>query len=73
MRPHPLIAGRRRFGVRRALPLMVAAAVLTSLGMGGWKVRDVRRENRRLAEEARTCRTEQAAFLSVLEAVAQER
>lgn len=58
---------------RVALPLTVAAAVLLSLGVGGWKVRDVRRENHRLALEAQTCRTEQAAFLSVLEAVARSR
>lgn len=49
--------------------MAVAAAVLLSLGVGGWKVRDVRRENHRLALEAQTCRTEQAAFLSVLKAV----
>lgn len=57
----------------RRLPLsslLAAAMVAASLGIGGWKVMEVRRENARLALQARTCMARNEAFMSMLRTAA---
>lgn len=49
--------------------LLAAALVAASLGVGGWKVVEVRRENARLAFQARTCMAKNEAFLAMIRAV----
>lgn len=46
--------------------LLAAALVAASIGIGTWKVVEVRRENDRLAFQARTCMARNEAFLTVL-------
>lgn len=48
--------------------LLAAALVAASVGVGGWKVYDVRQENARLAAEVRACRAQSEAFLSMIRA-----
>jgi len=48
--------------------LLAAALVAASLGIGGWKVYQVRQENARLAVEARACRAQNEAFLAMIRA-----
>ena len=56
------------------LPSVLAAAlVAASLGVGGWKVGEVRRENVRLAFQARTCMARNEAFLAMLRTAAEGR
>lgn len=60
----------------RRLPLsslLAAAMVAASLGIGGWKVMEVRRENARLALQARTCMARNEAFMSMLRTAAGRR
>ena len=60
----------------RHLPLsslLAAAMVAASLGIGGWKVMEVRRENARLALQARTCMARNEAFMSMLRSAAGRR
>lgn len=57
-----------------SLPSVLAAAlVAASLGVGGWKVVEVRRENVRLALQARTCMARNEAFLALLRTAAESR
>ena len=57
-----------------ALPSVLAAAlVAASLGVGGWKVVEVRRENAKLALQARTCMARNEAFLAMLRTAAESR
>jgi hypothetical protein len=59
---------------RPPLPSVLAAAlVAASLGIGGWKVAEVRRENVRLALQARTCMARNEAFLAMLRTAAEGR
>ena len=51
-----------------ASSLLAAALVAASLGVGGWKVVEVRRENARLALQARTCMAKNEAFLAMIRA-----
>jgi nucleoside-triphosphatase THEP1 len=51
-----------------ASSLLAAALVAASLGVGGWKVVEVRRENARLAFQARTCMAKNEAFLAMIRA-----
>ena len=53
--------------------LLAAAMVAASLGIGGWKVTEVRRENARLALQARTCMAKNEAFMSMLRTAAGRR
>lgn len=53
--------------------VLTAALVAASLGVGGWKVVDVRRENVRLAFQARTCMARNEAFLAMLRTAAEGR
>jgi hypothetical protein len=46
--------------------VLAAALIAASLGIGAWKVVEVRRENDRLALQAKTCMARNEAFLSVL-------
>ena len=60
----------------RRLPLLswlAATLVAASLGIGGWKVIEVRRENARLALQARTCMARNEAFMSMLRTAAGRR
>jgi hypothetical protein len=43
------------------------------MGVGGWKVVEVRRENVRLAFQARTCMARNEAFLAMLRTAAEGR
>ncbi len=54
--------------IGRAFPssLLAATLVAASLGVGTWKVVAVRRENDRLALQAKTCMARNEAFLSAL-------
>ena len=53
--------------------VLTAALVAASLGVGGWKVVEVRRENVRLALQARTCMARNEAFLAMLRTAAEGR
>lgn len=53
--------------------VLAAALVAASLGVGGWKVVEVRRENVRLALQARTCMARNEAFLAMLRTAAEGR
>ena len=60
----------------RRLPmssLLAAVMVAASLGIGGWKVVEVRRENSRLAIQARTCMARNEAFMWMLRTAADRR
>jgi hypothetical protein len=46
--------------------LLAATLIAASVGIGTWKVVEVRRENGRLALQAKTCMARNEAFLSVL-------
>lgn len=46
--------------------LLAAALIAASLGIGTWKVVEVRRENDRLALQAKTCMARNEAFLTAL-------
>jgi hypothetical protein len=46
--------------------LLAAALIAASLGVGTWKVVEVRRENERLAFQAKTCMARNEAFLTAL-------
>lgn len=46
--------------------LLAAALIAASLGVGTWKVVEVRRENDRLALQAKTCMARNEAFLTAL-------
>jgi len=48
--------------------LLAAALVAASVGIGGWKVVEVRRENAALALQARTCMARNEAFLAMIRA-----
>lgn len=52
----------------RVSSLLAAALVAASLGVGGWKVVEVRRENAGLALQARTCMAKNEAFLEMIRA-----
>ena len=59
---------------RPPIPSVLAVAlVAASLGVGGWKVVEVRRENVRLAFQARTCMARNEAFLAMLRTAAEGR
>lgn len=53
--------------------VLAAALVAASLGVGGWKVLEVRRENAELALQARTCMARNEAFLAMLRTAAEGR
>jgi hypothetical protein len=53
-------------GRARIWSVLAAALVAASFGIGAWKVSLVRRENDRLALQAKTCMARNEAFLSVL-------
>jgi hypothetical protein len=53
--------------------VLAAALVAASLAVGGWKVVEVRRENVRLALQARTCMARNEAFLAILRTAAEGR
>jgi hypothetical protein len=53
--------------------LLAAALIAASLGVGTWKVVEVRRENERLALQARTCMARNDAFLSALRTANEKR
>ena len=53
--------------------LVAGTLVLTSIGVGGWKVVEVRRENGRLAAQAEECMARNEAFLAMLRTVAEVR
>jgi hypothetical protein len=53
--------------------VLAAALVAASLAVGGWKVVEVRRENVRLALQARTCMARNEAFLAMLRTAAEGR
>jgi hypothetical protein len=46
--------------------LLAATLLAAGLGVGTWKVVEVRRENERLFVQARTCMARNEAFLSAL-------
>lgn len=46
--------------------MLAAALFAASLGVGTWKVVEVRRENDRLALQAKTCMARNEAFLTAL-------
>ena len=46
--------------------MLAAALIAASMGVGTWKVVEVRRENDRLALQARTCMARNEAFLTAL-------
>lgn len=54
---------------RGSSSLLAAVLVAASIGIGGWKVVEVRNENARLALQARTCMARNAAFLEMMRAV----
>ena len=56
-----------------ASSLLAATLVAASLGVGGWKVVEVRRENVRLALQARTCMARNEAFLALVRTAAEGR
>lgn len=47
---------------------LAVALVAASLGVGAWKVVEVRRENTRLAVAARACEARNEAFLAMVRA-----
>ena len=47
-------------------PLLAAVLIAASVGVGTWKVVEVRRENERLALQAKTCMARNEAFLTAL-------
>jgi hypothetical protein len=53
-------------GRARICSVLAAALVAASFGIGAWKVALVRRENDRLALQAKTCMARNEAFLTVL-------
>jgi hypothetical protein len=52
---------------------LAATLVAASVGIGGWKVVEVRRENTRLALQARMCMARNEAFLAMIRAAGLER
>lgn len=54
-------------------PLIAGTLVVSSFGVGGWKVVQVRRENARLATQAEECMARNEAFLAMLRTVAEIR
>lgn len=52
--------------------LLAAALVAASVGVGAWKVVEVRRENARLAVVARACEARNEAFLAMVRAAGLE-
>lgn len=54
-------------------PLLAAALVAASVGIGSWKVVEVRRENTRLAVQARACMAKNEAFLAMMRAAGEGR
>jgi len=62
---------RRGSRARWSTPL-AAALVAASLGVGAWKVVEVRRENARLAIAARACEARNEAFLAMVRAAGLE-
>jgi hypothetical protein len=52
--------------------MLAAALVAASVGIGSWKVVEVRRENARLALQAKTCMARNEAFLTMIRAAAGE-
>lgn len=55
----------------RVASAAVAVILCATAVTGGWKVREVRAENARLARLARECRLEKEAFLAMLSAAAE--
>lgn len=53
--------------------VLTAVLFAASFGVGGWKVVEVRRENVRLAFQARTCMARNEAFLAMLRTAAEGR
>ena len=53
--------------------LLAAALIAASLGVGTWKVVEVRRENDRLALQAKTCLARNEAILDVLRTAGRNR
>lgn len=53
--------------------LLAAALIAASLGVGTWKVVEVRRENDRLAVQAKTCMARNEAILDVLRTAGRNR
>jgi hypothetical protein len=53
--------------------VLAAALIAASMGVGTWKVVEVRRENDRLALQARTCMARNDAFLTALRAASDRR
>ena len=51
---------------RRLSSVLAATLIAASLGVGTWKVVEVRRENDRLALQAKTCMARNEAILDVL-------
>lgn len=45
---------------------LAAALVAASLGIGTWKVVEIRRENERLALQAETCMARNEAFVTMI-------
>ena len=54
-------------------PLLAAVLIAASLGVGTWKVVGVRRENDRLAVQAKTCMARNEAILDVLRTAGRNR
>jgi hypothetical protein len=52
--------------------MLAAALVAASVGIGSWKVVEVRRENARLALQAKTCMARNEAFLTMIRAAVGE-
>jgi hypothetical protein len=46
--------------------VLAAALVAASLGIGTWKVVEIRRENERLALQAQTCMARNEAFVTMM-------
>jgi hypothetical protein len=53
--------------------LLAAALIAASLGVGTWKVVEVRRENDRLGLQAKTCMARNEAFLTALRTAKENR
>jgi hypothetical protein len=53
--------------------LLAAALVAASVGIGSWKVVEVRRENTRLAVQASRCMVRNEAFLDMMRAAGEGR
>jgi protein-disulfide isomerase len=53
--------------------LLAAALVAAAVGIGSWKVVEVRQENARLALQAKTCMARNEAFLAMMRAAGESR